>query len=49
MRLLVVSRTRAAGFLFLAGGQVAEDEGPAARPGIAAARAVGEQLHFGDA
>ena len=36
----------AAGALeFLAGGEVAEDEGPAAGPGIAAAAAVGEQLH----
>ena len=45
MRLLVLSRSRRCA-KFLAGGRVAEDEGPAAGPRVAAARAVGKELHF---
>ena len=47
MRLLVVSPLAAGTLEFLAGDGMAEDEGPAARPGVAAARPIGEKLHFG--
>ena len=46
MRLLVVSRSPPEAVFLLAGGQMAQDEGPAARPGIAAARPVGEEMNL---
>ena len=47
MRLLVVSRSPPERSSSLPEAGMAQDEGPAARPGIAAARAVGEELDFG--
>ena len=46
MRLLVVSRSPPDGLLFLPVATMAEDKGPTAGAGVAAARAVGKKLNF---